>query len=395
MLIGIDASRAFEPLRTGTENYSHNLISTLGKIDKKNNYRLYLRTQNAELKTQNWPRNFEFKLIGLPRLWTQLGLAFECLLRPPDILFIPAHTIPVIRRANLKSIVTIHDLGAEFLPGAHTFPQKLYLTFSTGYALRAATAIIAVSAATKNDLISKFGVDPEKIFVVYHGIDQNKFKIKNEKLKIEKTLKKYKIKRPYILFVGTIQPRKNLEKLIQAFALLAKSKEQRAKNNSERYALGPLQLVIVGKLGWLYDEILQAPKRFGIEKKVKFLNYIQDSDLPYIYAGAEVFVLPSLVEGFGLPVLEAMAAGIPVLVSNRTSLPEVGGNAAIYFNPQNSQEIAQAILQVLTNPKLRKDLVEKGKKQVAKFSWEKTAAQTLRVFERVYSERTGTKKYLW
>ena len=407
MVIGIDASRAFVPQKTGSENYSANLISALAAIDKKNNYRFYIKTQNSlprqsygasatKLKTQNWPNNFKFVEIKLPRLWTQLGLAFECLIHPPDILFIPAHTLPVIRRPNLKTVVTIHDLGAEFLPGFHTFPQKLYLNFSTKYAVKNATAMIAVSESTKKDLISKFGADPKKISVVYHGINREKFKIKSAdkaslqrsgKLKIEKILAKYRIRKPYILFVGTIQPRKNLERLIEAFAKVV-SRLQTTGYSEKRTVDGrqsTVDLIIVGKLGWLYDEILSAPKKFKVLGKVKFLDYVKDSDLPYLYSGASLFVLPSLVEGFGLPVLEAMAAGIPLAVSARSSLPEVGGNAAIYFNPEDSRDIANIIFQVLTNPKLRKDLIEKGKKQLTKFSWEKCARETLNVLGSIVS----------
>ncbi|MBI4100815.1 glycosyltransferase [Candidatus Microgenomates bacterium] len=167
MHIGIDASRAFLKERTGTEEYSYQLIKALANQDRKNKYTLYVRSDSeGELRL---PSNFKFKVIPWPRLWTQIGLTLECLFNPPDVLFVPAHTIPVLRRPGLKTVAVIHDLGAEFLPGYHQFPQKLYLNRSTEYVARHATAIIAVSKNTKNDLIRKLKCQPEKINIVYEG----------------------------------------------------------------------------------------------------------------------------------------------------------------------------------------------------------------------------------
>lgn len=427
MLIGIDASRAFVDKPTGTENYSYNLIKALALIDRKNQYRLYVRdtrykslsrdegllSRVAQAKgrqeTRNWPKNFKFVKISWPRFWTQGGLAAECFLRPPDGLFIPAHTLPIIRRPHLKTVVTIHDLGAEFLPEYHKFWQKFYLTFSTKYAVKDATAVIAVSEATKKDLIEKYGADPAKIFVVYEGVDKEKFRIKNAGFGIKKILQKYKISKPYILFVGTIQPRKNLVRLIEAFSLIVKglttndqrqtTNDQGQTTNAENQALdfsrstldkttdfspSALSLVITGKFGWLYGEILSAPAKFGVNQQVKFLDYVSDDDLPAIYSQAEVFVMPSLVEGLGLPVLEAMAARVPVVCSAKSSLPEVAGNAALYFNPESVEDISTKIFQILVNSNLKKQLIGQGEKQVEKFSWEATAAETLGIFEKIY-----------
>lgn len=371
MTIGIDASRAFAPQPSGTENYSANLISAFAKIDRKNQYKLYVRPSNS--LTTRLPANFEIVKIGWRRLWTQAGLALECLLHPVDILFIPAHTLPVIRRPNLKTIVTIHDLGSQFLPGYHTFPQKLYLDFSTKYAVSHADCLIAVSQNTKKDLIDKFAAKPEKIFVVYEGVDENRFKVKGERLKIKKILEKYKIKKPYILFVGTIQPRKNLVRLIEAFAMVDDRPDT-------------LNLVLAGRRGWLAEDIYAAPAKFKVAKKVKFLDYVPAEDLPLLYSEAEVFVLPSLMEGFGLPILESFACRVPVVCSKTSSLPEVAGEAAVYVDPENPGDIANGILKVLTNQGLRRQLIAKGYRQLNKFSWEVTAKQTLEIFEKVYAE---------
>jgi len=366
MKIGIDASRAQVKERTGTENYSQNLILALSKIDSKNSYRLYFRRSDKDFC--DLPKNFEKKFIGLPRLWTQVGLAFEVLKNPPDLLFIPAHTLPIIRRPSLKTVVTVHDLGAEFLPGYHTFGGREYLLLSTRYAVKNATALIAVSQATKHDLIEKLGADHAKIFVVYEGVDHHFFK-PQEPNEIEGVKAKYKISGDYFLFVGTIQPRKNLVRLIEAFAKLGERKN--------------LNFVLAGKKGWLADEIYQAPKKFKVEEKVRFLDYVVLEDLPALYSGCLAFVLPSLVEGFGLPVLEAMACGAPVILSTASSLTEVGGSAALYMAPDNTKELVNHLTKVL-DPNLREKLSVKSIDQAQKFSWEKCAEETLEVFERIH-----------
>ena len=178
--------------------------------------------------------------------------------------------------------------------------------------------------------------------------------------------KKFGIKRDYILFVGTLQPRKNIERLVEAFSKL-KNKE--------------LELVIVGKKGWQYEEILAAPSKFGVSERVKFLDFVENKDLPSLYKNALCFVLPSLYEGFGLPVLEAMKFGCPVLTSNVSSLPEAGGDAAIYFDPTSAEDIAKSLQLVINDEGLRKEMIKKGYNQVKKFSWEKTAKETLKVLE--------------
>jgi glycosyltransferase involved in cell wall biosynthesis len=182
--------------------------------------------------------------------------------------------------------------------------------------------------------------------------------------------KKYHIIGNYILFVGTLQPRKNIEKLIEAFASVVKKHPK-------------LSLVIVGKHGWLYEDILKAPKKFDIEEKVKFISFVPDDDLAYFYKHAVCYVLASLYEGFGLPVLEAMAYDCPVITSNVSSLPEAGGDAALYVDPKNIEDITEKILMLVENESLRRDLIEKGKKQIKKFSWEKCAKETLEVLTTV------------
>ncbi|OGY25833.1 MAG: hypothetical protein A2134_00275 [Candidatus Woykebacteria bacterium RBG_16_39_9b] len=367
MYIGIDASRITAEEKTGTESYSFNLINALQIVDNKNKYTLYLNKPHKYFEPT--AKNFTVKYIPFPRLWTQGRLALECLMNPPDVLFVPAHTIPVIRRPSLKTVVTIHDLGAEFLEQYHKFPQKLYLNWSTNYVAKYATHIIAVSESTKNDLIKMFALESSRISVVHEGVNRRYFSRRGEG-KVGQIKKKYGLEN-YLLFVGTIQPRKNLVNLIEAFS---------------KIRLKDIDLVLVGKPGWLYDEIYKAPKKFGVEDRVKFLGYVPINELPALYSGASGLALVSLYEGFGLPVLEAMAAGCPCLVSNQSSLPEVAGDAALTVDPDDENDIKRGIEELLEDQKTRQELIERGLNRVKKFTWEKAAEKTLAVLEKVNNE---------
>lgn len=399
MVIGIDASRAFTPQRTGTESYSYNLIKALTKIDETNFYRLYTRgitSDKSDLIDFPLPENFTIKNISWGRFWTQGGLALEVIKNPPDILFIPAHTLPLLRELfnnRTKTVVTIHDLGFEYLPNYHQLGSFLYLNRSTEWAVRWADALIAVSEATRKDLIEKMHCDINKIKIVYEGIDcehfsreagsrfagqtksENKKNIRyiEEAYYLEKT---YGVGSTYILYVGTIQPRKNLERLIEAFSLVKKLVSRQH-----------LQLIIVGKPGWMYNDIYLAPKKYRVDGLVKFLDFLSDDDLVKLYRHASVFCLPSLFEGFGLPILEAMASGCPVVTSNAGSLSEIAGDAALLVDPLSSISISSAVEQILTNDSLRSTLIIKGKHLVKQFTWEKTAKKTIEVFEEISQRR--------
>lgn len=350
MVIGFDGSRAFIAKRTGTEEYSFQLLKALAKIDYKNKYIVYLRPLSV---ITDWPSNFIFKTVKWPRLWTQGGLAIQTFKDPLDVLFVPAHTLPIIRRVGLKTVVTVHDLGSEYLPQLHQFKQQLYLKYVTRYQLNSATKLIAVSKATKEDLIKKAGINPEKISVVYEGYDKKLFKPATSD------------RGEYFLFVGTVQPRKNIGRLIAAFSKVSN------------------KLVIVGSKGWLSDEIYQLPKKLGIEDRVKFLGYVPDEKLPALYAGAIALVSPSLYEGFGLPILEAQACGCPVITSNTSSMPEVAGKGAILVDPYNVEAIAHAMIRVKESRSQRVKMIKAGWKNVKRFSWEKCARETLAVLQSV------------
>lgn len=372
MTIGIDASRATSLKWGGPENYSYFLIKNLVALDNKNNYRLYLN-HHFKRKIEYSFNNVDEVIINWPRFWTQGGLALECWRRPPEVLFIPAHTLPIIRKKSFPTVVTIHDLGVEYLEEFHKFPERLYLNRSTEYCAKHADHIIAVSNSTKNDLISKLNVSEEKITVIYEGYDQEIFYPRKIE-KIEKIKKKYDIRNQYFLSVGTIQPRKNYSGLIKAFYQFLKLNQNLQKSTS---------LLIVGKRGWLDREILALPKELGIEELVRFLGHIPDVELTSLYSGAAAFVFPSFYEGFGLVALEAMACGAPVITSNLSSLPEVVEGAGILVNPYQVESITAAMEEIFKDSNLRQSLIEKGFQQAQKFSWNKCARETLKVLESV------------
>ncbi len=367
MIIGIEAERANSPAKTGVEHYAKQLILHLAKIDLENEYRLYLRNP-PEAWFFSLPKNFKTKVMSFPIFWTQLRISLEMFINPVDRLLIPASALPLLHPKN--SIVTIHDLAWKFYPETFTWFMRNFLEWSTKFAIKSAGTIIAVSEATKRDIVKFYKIDEQKIVVVHHGYEEFKFEIRNPKseinLKLETQNTAIKIPEKYVLFISTLQPRKNLEGLINAFRLL--------KN---QYPEIPHNLVVVGKPGWKYDSILSA-----IEKNkdiVVYLNYVSDEDRLKILKGAGLLILPSFYEGFGMQILESFAAGVPVAVSNISSMPEVAGEAAIYFDPHNSQDIKNVLQAILLDVALSQDLVKKGYERLKKFSWNKCAEETLKV----------------
>jgi glycosyltransferase involved in cell wall biosynthesis len=293
-----------------------------------------------------------------------LRLSWELFWHPVDVLLILASVLPFYHPKN--SIFTTHDLAYEMFPGAFTAFMRNYLMVSTRFAAQHAKKIIAVSQATKNDLIKLYAVEPDKVVVTHLGFDKNQFKPRSYS-EVQPVLDKWQLSfQKYILFVGTLQPRKNIDRLIDAYLLLKK------RNHIEQ------KLVIVGAKGWLYEPILAKIKQAG--SSLVYLDYVSAEDLPYLYCGASLLTLPALYEGFGLPPLEAMASGVPVVVSNISSLPEVVGDAGVLVNPNSVDDIADGLLKALEDKNLQQQMIERGLTQAGKFSWENCAKKTLELF---------------
>lgn len=362
------------PRRVGSGEYCFELLLNLNKIDKKNNYIIYLpQAPVSDLPKES--KSWHYKIVKPAKMWTLVGLSLEFLLRrsKPDVFFSPTHYLPIF--APQKSVISILDISYIRFPELFQKSDLNQLTKWTRYSVGKAKGVFTISQTSKDDIIKEYGIPGYKIAVTYPGIRQG-LMIKDEGLSMEELKKKYGIKGEYILFVGTLQPRKNIVRLIEAFSRVSRS------------SLIPntLSLIIIGKKGWLYEEILYAPKKFNVENRVKFLDFVPDEDLPSFYKNAVCFVLPSLYEGFGLPILEAMKYGCPVVTSNISSLPEAGGDAALYIDPLSVEDIKKNLESIIQNSELRQKLIKKGYEQVKKFSWEKTAKETLNALIKIANE---------
>jgi glycosyltransferase involved in cell wall biosynthesis len=367
MKIAVDVSQIV--YGTGVSNYVKNLITNLLLIDKKNYYILFggtLKEQEkltgffSQLKGNNW----ESKITPLsPHLanffWNRLHiLPVEAITGPVDIYLSSDWAQAPTRKA--KSLTIVYDLIPWLYP--ETLPGKIIKTHRKrmAWVKKETGMVITISESTKKDLAEIIGFNEEKITVAYPGLDKNRFYPQNQK-KIAQIKEKYQLNN-YILGLGTQEPRKNFPKIINAFKNLDSD----------------LELAIVGKYGW-------GKETDNSNKRIKFLGYIPDKDLAPLYSGASVFVYPSLYEGFGMPIAEAQACGCPVITSNTSSMPEAAGQGAILVNPKNEEEIVQGLKKIITNHSFRKSLIEKGRKNANKFSWQKSAQKILEVLEVIES----------
>lgn len=373
MVIGIDASRAFVTERTGTEQYSYQLITHMLRLpaSKKHHFVLFTRAEAKVPSELVGYSNVEIKTITLPYLWTQIGLAWATWQTPIDLLWVPAHTLPVLRKPDLKTVVTIHGLEYRWLPEYRNLLQRWYLPLSTYYAAFSSTRLIAVSQATKTDLCREVGIKPDKVEVILEGAS---FTEQVETSHSNQVYQKYGIEpKKYILFVGTIQPRKNIGGLIKAFAKFY-------QNNPD------YRLVLAGGIGWQVESELRLPAKLQIPEAVIITGRVKNEVLRTLYQGAAVYVQPSWTEGFGLPVLEAMANSIPTIVSDGGALPEVVETAGVVVGLKNkpneanfAMRLAEAIQQLVNDKKLASHLKSVGKKRVRRLSWDRCAEATLRV----------------
>lgn len=381
MLIGIDGNEANVEKKVGISEFAYRLLLEFYKLQDPGS-KLYDQTTQFEIYLKNAPRDdlpkeregWNYKIVRPKKFWTQFGLPLRLYTekKGPDIFFSPTHYAP--RFSPVPTVISIMDLAYLKFPYAFKKNDLYQLRSWTAYSVRNSEKVVTISQSSKNDIIKEYKTPASKVEVVHLGIKQQDG-IKYKHMSKEELSKKYGIGKNYILFVGTLQPRKNIASLIEAFSKL----ELRSKNQE----LSDLELVIIGKKGWMYEEILQAPEKFGVSGRVKFLDFVPDTDLPSFYKNAQVFVLPSLYEGFGLPVLEAMKYGCPVATSNISSLPEAGGDAAIYFDPKDVDDITRTIEKVLSDEKLRESMIEKGYEQVKKFSWAKAGREVLEVLKEV------------
>ena len=420
MIIGIDASRANRDHKTGTEWYSYYIIRWLAKLDDKNEYILYtdepLTGGLLDLGTKQYSasdeqneikidskgfqeiksphNNFKVKILKWPirHFWTLGRLSLEMILHRPDVLYIPAHTIPLF--FPKRTVNTIHDVGfvrdhllyrnekmgtqharVDFFINLATriFTLNKYgantldfLSWSTKYSLKKSSNIISVSNFTKQEIKDIYGGNTDKITVIHNGYNSFLYKKSEDTDKIKAVLDKYDLPKSYILYVGRLEKKKNTPALIEAYANL----KERNKSLEQK-------LVLVGDASYGFDEVKYVIQEFNLDYDVIMPGWVDEEDISYIYNAASSFIFPSRYEGFGIPLLQAMACETPIAASMATSIPEVVGDAAILFNPTEVDEIAKAMEDVTLNGEIRKELIEKGKERVKNFSWNKTTRETL------------------
>lgn len=367
MRIAIDASTI--STQGGPRTYVLGLVEALLRLDRENEYMLFY---NDPAHLGRFPRAREVVLPGrspLARLYReQLLLPRACKRERVDLLHCPKSAIPF--RPPCPTVVTLHDLIPIRHPETETVAARLYWRLHIPAAARRSDFIITDSEHARQEIIADFGVPPGRVRPILLGFDPAML-AERDKAHGARVRRRYGLPEGYILYVGTIQPRKNLDTLIEAYARL------RREGGVER------KLVIVGRKGWLCESLFARIARHGLRDEVLFTGFVPDEEMPCLYDGAAVFVYLSLFEGFGLPPLEAMACGVPVVTSNSTSLPEVVGEAGITVDPLDQEAVATALRRVLETPELAQRMIAAGRARAAGFSWDRCARETLEVYRMV------------
>lgn len=357
--IGIDVNEANTVGRVGTGQYCYHLLKQW-YLRQDLDFVLYHRDPllpDMPAADKHW----QYREVKPTKAWIRFSLPLYLATHPKhDVFWSPAHYMPTY--VGSKSVVTIHDLAYEFFPDLFLSQDLYKLKHWTRRAVKQADQVIAVSVATKHDLVSLYEVSPDKVTVIHNGYDSDIFNVTEP---ADKTiLDTYHLSpRSYLLFLGTIQPRKNAIKLVQAFHLLKKSGYTG-------------KLVLAGKIGWLADDTLDVIKNSPEAKDIVMTGYVSDETRKALYTHADVYVLPSLYEGFGVPAIEAMGCGAPVAVANNSSLPEVVGDAGVLFNASDPADIARAVMEIKSS---RESWVKKSLARAKRFSWEKCASQTIQI----------------
>ncbi|MFW5884852.1 MAG: glycosyltransferase family 4 protein [Patescibacteria group bacterium] len=371
MKIAIDASRAFLDKRTGIEEYAFELVKNLRDSLKEEEVVLYLRRggQTRLEKEISLPEKWQAKEINFKYCWTQVGMAWEFLTNPPDVLFIPAHTVPWIHPKN--TVVTVHGLEYEHCPESYSLYSRLFHRFFIQKSCIWAKKIIAVSCNTKKDLTNLYQVPERKVKVIYNGfnesqengIDSNKFK-EGDILSSGGGLP-----RKFFLYIGRLEKRKNIEGIIKSFEI---AKEELGYEG---------KLVLAGKPGYGYQEIQDLVRQSSQKENILETGYIESREKTTLLKQADVFLFPSFCEGFGIPILEAQSFSTPVITSDLGPMDEVAGDDRILADPKKPAEIAQKAVELVNNQKLRNSVIQKGRENVRKYSWKKCGRESAEIIK--------------
>lgn len=351
------------PPLTGIGRYTLNLAANLAPLVAPDRLTLFLTREVCDLNGLDCDRvvsPFATPHEVFRAAWEHIAVPFEARRHGIDVYHSPNYTLPLV--LPCPAVVTVHDL-AFMDPRFHNRRLQVYLKLLTGISLRRAARVIAVSDYTRSQIEQRFPHVKGKVSVVYSGLDPS--------FVGEAQLVRRNGARPYILFVGSIEPRKNLRRLVRAYEIAMRSTGL------------PHELVLCGPWGWRYKPIAQSLEESPLRDRIRHIGYVPPADLPGLYANADLLAYPSLDEGFGFPIIEAMSAGTPVITSDRAAPPEVAAGAALTVPPENVDAIAAAIASVLTDSALATDLAEKGRARAADFSWTRTAEQTMDIFRSV------------
>lgn len=364
LVIGIDASRSNIIQKTGTEYYSFEIIRNLIK-NNNFDFKLYSKTPLGYINGQKHIKNI---VMPFPKLWSQIRLSFEIKKNPPDVLFEPAHTIPLIH--SNKIVVTVHDVGFKYYPELYTPLERYYHDFCMGFSIKHATEIISISKSTMKDIVKFYGADPKKITIIYHGYEKDKYYPIRKGEGAPEWLKKF---RPYIYFIGRLEAKKNIKNLVRAYGLLKKDKNVKHK------------LVLAGRPGYMYEEIKQEIEKLDkcVREDVIELGYVQDNKVSDLMRFANIFAFVSKFEGFGMPLVEAMASGVPIVGSNTTSIPEITNGCALLSEPNDYIEISKHFYNLIKDDKVYNNYARKGLERSRAFNWEDASDKTLEVLKRV------------
>lgn len=377
MRIAVDVT-SIPRLRVGAGTYMAELVRALARVDRDNTY-LVLAKPGAFPDLTPPPNMTILSVrVGPPpaRLaWEQTALPVLLWLHKVDVLHSPHHTSPVVL-PGVRRVVTFHDVTFLIMPWRYPVARRWYMRAATQASARLADAIIAVSETVARDVRERLPAAAGKVQVVREGVS-DRFRPVSEPGAVERCREAYGLSRPYLLHVGRLDPGKNLQSLLAAFARTC------------RAAGAPHDLVLAGPSGWKNEGFFRTLRGLGLEDRVKVLGYVPDDLMPALYGGADVFVFPSLYEGFGLPPLEAMACGTPVVASSRSAMPEVLGDAALLVDPRSPDDLAAAIGRVLGDAALRQRLREAGLRRAAAFSWDEAARATVDVYRRAAGVEEG------
>ncbi len=365
--IGIDGYEANSPDRVGVGRFALELLRGLyEEISETDEVVVFVpNSTNEDLPPEK--KNWHYRQVPHVRLWTFTSLPRALAKEKLDVFFSPTHYVPFF--SSIPRVCAIMDLSYLEYPSLFRLKDLIKLKFGTWYSIQKAQKIITISQFSKDAIVKEYGVDADTVTVIYPGFDQNIFNTKITQNDIKVSLDKFEINYDYILYIGTLQPRKNIVRLIESFSLL----EDKS-----------IKLLIIGKKGWLYEEIIKKIEESDLKNRIVWIGYVEDRDLGALLAGAQSFVLPSLYEGFGIPVVEALACGVPVVVSQVSSLPEIAGDAGLYIDPESTTSISDGLTRALSLSESEKDIIrQKGLKHIEQFDWKKSCKKLLELLKSI------------